>query len=96
VDGSPFSEVVLRSAKRELAVQAERSGFLLQPTPTGIKVIPTLGNGPLTGEDIAESGNTPQLRDQLMVSARQLTTVSPYLMGVRYTRAIEKERWRRQ
>ncbi len=45
---------------QELMAHAERSGFILQPTPTGISLTATLGRGPLTDEDIA--GLRPEMR----------------------------------
>jgi lon-related putative ATP-dependent protease len=66
---------------QELAVHAERSGFLLQPTPTGITIIPTLGHGPLTDEDIA--GLRQDMRDEIKRKRTALEAeVDAYVRGM--------------
>jgi len=46
---------------QELTTHAERGGFVLQPGPTGLSLIPTMGNRPLSEEDIV--GLRPEMRE---------------------------------
>jgi predicted ATP-dependent protease len=76
---------------QELAAHAERSGFIIQPTPTGLTLIPTLGHGPLTDEDIA--GLRQETRDEIQRKRAELEVqVDAYMRGMMATERSVRER----
>jgi predicted ATP-dependent protease len=77
------------SGMQELATHAERGGFILQPGPTGLSLIPTMGNRPLSEEDIA--GLRPEMREviertRVDLEARVQAFVRAMTVGERATR----------
>lgn len=76
---------------QELATHAQRGGFILQPTPTGVALIPTMGNRPLTEEDLA--GLRPEMREPIERTRQQLEAeVQAFLKTMLATERATRDR----
>jgi lon-related putative ATP-dependent protease len=71
----------------QLAGQAQQAGFQLQPTPTGIVVIPVLGNQPLSEEVLA--GLRPEMREMIERRREELDVEIRAFLKV--ARGLERE-----
>ena len=70
-----------------LAKRAQAAGFLVQPTPVGIALVPVMGNQQLSDEDVA--GLTPEMRQVIGRAREELEgEVRTFLKEVR---AAERE-----
>jgi lon-related putative ATP-dependent protease len=54
----------------DLTARAQRAGFLLQPTPVGLALVPVIGNRALTDEDLA--GLRPEMREAIARQREEL------------------------